>query len=342
MNGYRDTMDQLRFTPEQKARMVDRLMAQEQPARRRPRPLRRLAAAGIAAALIFSVSVAGATGALGDVGAAFSAIFKTSAATQVIDQIGYPLGATATDSGITITADAILGDTYSYAVVYTIQREDGAPLVGEDILAQRANPENDALPLAFQSYDTVLQGYRGGSYARTWFYDADPSDSAIQFVELRTGSTPLEAGSFTARFQNLQVYDKDYVSRTTLARGSWTLTFQLDFEDSSRTLPGNQGFTLDGAQAVLNSVTLSPLSIQADYTVYSSGDPSIDWLEPLTMSITYTDGTTLDLSHAGGTCTRDEDGGTVRCQKGMIFDTIRPLDQVESVTVGGVVIPVNP
>lgn len=342
MNGYRDTMNQLHFTPEQKARMVDRLMAQERPAARRARPLRRLAAAGIAAALIFSVSVAGATGALGDVGAAFSAIFKTPAATQVIDQIGYPVGVAATDSGITITADAIIGDTYSYAVVYTIQREDGAALVRDEILAQGANPETGTLPLAFQSYDVVLQGYRGGSHARTWFYDADPADSAIQFVELRTGSIPLETGDFTARFQNLQLYNQHYTSRTTLARGSWTLTFRLDFEDSSRTLPGGQTFQLDGTRAVLDSVTLSPLSIQANYTVYSSGDPSADWLEPLAMSITYTDGTTLDLSHAGGTSTRGGDGGIVRCQKGMIFDTIRPLDQVESVTVGDVVIPVSP
>ena len=90
MKRYHDTMDQLRFTPEQKEDMVDRLMAAEAAAPRRVLPLRRLAAVGVAAALVLSLGAAGATGALGDVGAAFFAIFGSSAQTEVIDRIGYP------------------------------------------------------------------------------------------------------------------------------------------------------------------------------------------------------------------------------------------------------------
>ena len=336
MKRYQDTLDQLRFTPEQKTRMVDRLMeAAEAPTPRRVLPIRRLAAAGVAAALVLSLGVAGATGALGDVSAAFSAVFGGTAQTEVIDQIGYPVGASATSGGITITADAIVGDTYSYAVVYTIQREDGEPLVSEDILA----PATDALPLAFQSHDTTPRGYRGSSHATTWFYDADPADNAIQFVELRTQDTPIEPGELTVQLRNLELYRQDYADHTTLAKGNWTLKFQLDFADSSRVLPCGQTFQLNGAEATLNTVTLSPLSIQADYTVSWAGDTAADWIEPLSMSITYTDGTTLDLSHAGGSSNYGT--GIVSCQKGMIFDTIRPLDQVASVTVGDVVIPVT-
>ena len=244
-----------------------------------------------------------------------------------------------TDNGITITADAIVGDTYSYAVVYTIQREDGKALVSDQLLARAPDPENDALPLTFQSYDAALQGYRGGSSGKMWFYDADPADNAIQFVELRTQDEPLEPGVLTVRFQDLQVYGEDYATCTTLTEGSWRLRFQLNFEDASRTLPCGQTFTLDGAEVTLNTVTLSPLSIQADYTVSWAGDTAVDWIEPLSMSITYTDGTTLDLSHAGGSS--DYGTGTVSCQKGMIFDQLRPLEEVASVTVGDVVIPVS-
>ena len=46
--------------------------------------------------------------------------------------MGMPVGASDTDGGVTITADAIIGDTYSYAVVYSIAREDGQPLA-EDL-----------------------------------------------------------------------------------------------------------------------------------------------------------------------------------------------------------------
>ena len=118
MKQYKDTMDELRFTPEQKAHMVDRLMESAQTSPRRPHSFRRVAVVGVAAALILSVGVAGATGVLGEVGERFSAIFGPSAQTEVIDQIGYPVGASATANGITITADAIVGDTYSYAVEF--------------------------------------------------------------------------------------------------------------------------------------------------------------------------------------------------------------------------------
>ena len=323
MNRYQDTLDRLRFTPEQKQHMTDRLMA----------------AAGVAAALVLSVGVAGATGALGEVGAAFSAIFGPSTQTEIMDKIGYPVGVSDTDNGVTITADAIVGDTYSYAVVYTIQREDGKALVSDQLLARAPDPETDALPLAFQSYDAALQGYRGGSSGNMWFYDADPADSAVQFVELRTQSEPLEPGLLTVRFQDLQVYGEDYATCTTLTEGSWKLSFQLAFEDASRTLPCGQTFTLNGAEVTLNAVTLSPLSIQADYTVSWAGDTAMDWIEPLPMSITYTDGTTLDLSHAGGASAYGT--GSVSCQKGMIFDQLHPLEEVASVTVGDVVIPVS-
>ena len=339
MKQYKDTMDRLRFTPEQKEDMVDRLMASEAAAPRRVLPLRRLAAVGVAAALVLSLGAAGATGALGDVGAAFSAIFGSSAQAEVIDRIGYPVGASDTDNGITITADAIVGDTYSYAVVYTIQREDGKALVGDDILARAANPEAEALPLSFQFHNTTPRGYKGGSHASSWFYDADPADNAIQFVELRTQSAPIEPGEVTVQLRDLELYNEDYTARTTLAKGSWTLKFQLDFENSSRVLPCGQTFRLDGAEAVLNTVTLSPLSIQVDYTVCGEGDPSLDWIEPLSLSLTYTDGTTLDLSHAGGTSAYGEDA--VNCQKSIIFDQILALDEVAFVTVGNVVISVT-
>ena len=339
MKHYKDTMDNLRFTPEQKAHMTDRLMEAAESSHRRPHTFRRGAAGGVAAALVLSVGVAGATGVLGEVGAAFSSIFGPSAQTEVIDQIGYPIGASATANGVTITADAIVGDTYSYAVVYTIQRTDGEALVSDDILARAAGPDGTALPLAFQSHDTTPQGYRGGSTARLWFYDADPSDNAIQFAELRTQSTPIEPGALTVRLQNLELYNEDYSARTTLTEGDWTLNFRLDFENSSLVLPCGQTIQLDGVLMNLNTVTLSPLSIQVDYTVRRKGDPSLDWIEPLSLSLTYTDGTTLDLSHAGGTSAYGENA--VNCQKHMIFDQIRPLEEVAFVTVGDVVIPVT-
>ena len=122
MKTYHDQMDSLSFTDTQKAAMTDRLLAAANAPAPRRRPVRRAAVAiAVAAALALSVT-AGATGVLKPVGEAFAGLFgvRTPAQTEVIDHIGYPIGASDTDNGVTVTADAILVDRYSYAVVYSV------------------------------------------------------------------------------------------------------------------------------------------------------------------------------------------------------------------------------
>ena len=196
----------------------------------------------------------------------------------------------------------------------------------------------------------------GGAHGSSWFYDADPADNAIQFVEMMTQDQPLKPGTASVKFQDLSVYtDNDYRTSETLAEGTWRLKFDFAFEDSSISLPAGQSFTLNGMDATLDGVTLSPLSIQVDYTVHQelvwsenreSGreneydrEQSYRYFESLPVVITYTDGTTQDLTNAGGGITPG-DGETV-CQKSRIFDALRPLDEVASVTVGDIVLTVS-
>ena len=69
----------------------------------------------------------------------------------------------ATSNGVTITADAIMGDTYSYAIVYSIRRDDGSPLVSDETLA--AGAERDGLlPLRFRNYGTQVRTSGGGAH----------------------------------------------------------------------------------------------------------------------------------------------------------------------------------
>ena len=83
-----------------------------------------------------------------------------------------------------------MGDTYSYAIVYSIRRDDGSPLVSDETLA--AGAERDGLlPLRFRNYGTQVRTSGGGAHGSSWFYDADPADNAIQFVEMMTQDQPL-------------------------------------------------------------------------------------------------------------------------------------------------------
>ena len=80
-NSYRDAMDALCFTPEQKEQMVEHLLSAPAAGKVvRPLRFRRFAAAGAAAALVLSLGVAGATGARASAGGAVARLFGGGAA----------------------------------------------------------------------------------------------------------------------------------------------------------------------------------------------------------------------------------------------------------------------
>lgn len=338
MKTYRESMNELRFSPQQKQEMIDQLMNQSarQP-RGRAIPLRRICALGAAAALAGALCLgAAASGVLKPAAQAFGAVFGTTPAqTEIIDRIGRPLDARATVDGVTVQADAIIGDTYSYAIVYSIYREDGQPITADP------DPNRDgALALRFGDWDTDV-GHMGGMHGTAWFFDEDPADNAVQFVQLLTADAPLEPGTATVRLTDLkQGIGED---AALLAEGSWELRFDFAFEDSSLELPGGQSLTVNGASAVLNSVAVSPLSLRIDYTVEtglsSSSGTADSTPTPQPVFLTLTDGSRIDLTSFGGGV-RPE-GDSLRCELSGVFDQILPLDTIESITIGEVTLPVS-
>ena len=336
MKTYRESMNELQFSPQQKQEMIDRLMTQSaRPPRGRAIPLRRVCALGAAAVLTGALCLgAAASGVLKPVAQAFGAVFGTAPAqTEIIDRIGYPLDASATVDGVTVQADAIIGDTYSYAIVYSIYREDGQPITADP------DPNRDgALALRFGEWDTDV-GHMGGMHGTAWFFDEDPADNAVQFVQLLTADAPLEPGTATVHLADLkQGIGEDAVI---LAEGSWELRFAFAFEDSSLELPGGQSFSVNGEPAVLNSISISPLSFRIDYTVDTALQPENNStaLTPQSVYLTLTDGSRIDLTGFGGGA-RPE-GDTTRCELSGVFDQILPLDTIESITIGEVTIPVS-
>ena len=352
MKTYRQSLDELHFTREEKNAMVDRLTAGESRGSGKVRSIRRTVTVGVAAALLMTMGV-GAAVTLTPAGEVFASVFGGAPAqTEIMDRMGVPIGASDTADGVTITADAIIGDTYSYAVVYSITRDDGRPLA-EDLTP--LGGVDGPLPLTFDQSDTFI-GMLGGSHGTAYFYDADPADNAIQYVEMMTADTPIEPGTATATFQNLYLRGKDIQDRTLLAEGKWKIRFQFDFPDSGVSLDAGQTFQLNGMEATLDGVTLSPLSIQVDYTVWEElvwdhqdqadgqmgehdREQSYRFFESLPVTVNFTDGTALDLTGNGGGI-RPEDGKTV-CQKGRVFEEILDLSTVESVTVGDITLPVE-
>ena len=98
---YQESLNSLHFTEEEKAaiarRAAEAARKQTRPARR---PVRRIALIAAAAVLVLAVGTAGATGILRSAAEVFSPLFGGAPAqTEIIDKIGYPVGASDTGRG---------------------------------------------------------------------------------------------------------------------------------------------------------------------------------------------------------------------------------------------------
>ncbi|WP_143412186.1 DUF4179 domain-containing protein [Arabiibacter massiliensis] len=357
---YNNTMDALRFSPETKARMAANLAAAQEQTDPRTAPEVRAVRGGkrrwrfaavAAAAAVLVVGVGGgayATGALMGVGNVFDDLFGgPPAQTEVVDKIGRPLGASATSGGVTITAEAIVGDKANYAIVFSVAKDDGTPFEGVEEL------ETGVLLLGFADAASVHVDGVTSAGGSSHFYDADPADNAIQYVE-QMSVTSL-GDSIIGR--TARVHFKDlcrYVGgseRQVIAEGTWDMKFTVDYEDTSVALPAGQSFEMNGMEATLDSASLSPLALTLKYTVHEPvnwekqengrlsehNSAQQDRFLEFPIAINLKDGTTIDASNSGGGWNADE--SATACHKNCMFDEFLNLDEVASVTIGDIEIP---
>nr|WP_326166549.1 DUF4179 domain-containing protein [uncultured Oscillibacter sp.] len=345
LSDYKKEMNALRFTDEQKEALAKGAAsaARGRTAKRR-RPVFRaaLTAAAMAAVLAVGSSAAGILPAPADV---FAPLFGGAVAqTEVIDKIGHPIGASDSDNGVTITADAIMGDEYNAVIVYTLRRDDG----------ERFLPEGGTL----ESTGLMMGGFggaswaRGGAYGSSWFVDQDPEDDQIQMVEAVSSDVPLTKGTAHAEFEDLRYWKAESDRDEILYPGKWRLRFEVDYEDCSVRLGGGETFSQDGITFTIDEVTVSPIAVRAAYTAGEavvwddapSGQQSPEgrrqsgrFMEDVEILLTKTDGTVIDLSGSGGGITPDYDADVSRCTKGRVLDEIVPLEDMAGISVGGVV-----
>ena len=387
--AYNTALDELHFSEEAKNRMADRLMAAaEQPAQpvsvHRVRRFPRVAAVGVAAALVLSIG-AGATGAFRSAGDVFAGVFGPTADTEIIDQIGHPIGASDMAGGVTVTADAILFDGYNYLISYTLEKDDGSAF------DCTKNPDTGLYDLNWKRSDSTIGRGVDGAAGSSYFYDENPSDNAIQYVETMSYNDAVQTGgTVKITLGDLCVLNSENGEPTTIAKGTWRLKFQLEAGNSAVELPAGQNIDVNGRNAAVDTIVISPIGYHVVYT--ADGEATFDTLydengeeipqesgrnaavdtvvspigyhytvdgeeipqesgrEPAgarstwesyaaKLLVTKTDGTMLDFSDCGGSMD-PHDGKTV-CTRQGTFDTVIPLEDIASVTIGDVTVPVK-
>lgn len=336
---YQSALNTLHFTPEQKADIARRAADAAATPVKKPRHVLRTALIAAAMAAVLAAG-AGAAGVLPSPVEVLAPIFGgSSAQTEIIDKIGYPVDAGDTDSGITVTADAVLGDAYNAAVVFTFRTDDGSPILPDGISAESLLVRGGGASV------DILGGTHGGA----WFVDETPGDDTVQMVQTISSDRSLIGASADAEFDGLYRWDDEQGEAVPLADGHWKFRFKLGYEDTSVTLGGGETFTQNGMTFTVDAVTISPVAFKVDYTVDSqmpqsdspSGQLSQEdqraqqrYFENVEILLVKTDGTVIDLSPSGGSIS-PQDGVTV-CSKNGVFSQILPMEELDYISVGGI------
>lgn len=370
-NDYRHALEHISFTDNAKQHMANSIaqsVASSDAAtaqsnfngtRRKPRiarhPVRTVARiAAVTAVLAIVIGGAGtamATGVLPLPSDMLSDIFDGPASqTEIIDRIGRPVGASRSNNGVTVTADAIMGDKDMVTIAYTLTFDDPAAL------KKLSEPGENGTIAGSVDGNVYVDGEHGGQ-GQSWLIDKNPNDSSIQyFAQFSVESPGLMGRTVRTHINSLVVprAGKELPEYKKILTGPWDLKFQLNYEDTSVTIPAPKSVNFNGTKATIQEATVSCVGVSVRYNIdrsiehdNNSGkmsqnmEESMDAVGNIPLIVTFKDGHVEDATSHSGYFANKLDNGTTDVHKTWPFSQVCDTDKIASVQIGDTVIPMN-
>lgn len=235
--------------------------------------------------------------------------------------------------GVTVSADAVLGDDTHYVIVYSLTPDD--PTLFEGV----ARSDEGTVLLDFSNIAIPENEGAAGGGMGAYFYDADPDDASVQYVQQCWAETADGLAGTTAhvKFVDLRALDPKTLNPVgePLATGTWELEVPLDYESAAISLPTGQTVDYEGASVTVTELSVSPLDVMISYDLVGTPDTSQEFPQlNLPVFVNFADGTSFDATWVGGF------GDDTHVTKGASFDRIVDAEDIVSVTVGDVTIEV--
>lgn len=370
-NDYRHALEHISFTDNAKQHMANSIaqsVASSDAAtaqsnfngtRRKPRiarhPVRTVARiAAVTAVLAIVIGGAGtamATGVLPLPSDMLSDIFDGPASqTEIIDRIGRPVGASCSNNGVTVTADAIMGDKDMVTIAYTLTFDDPAAL------KKLSEPGENGTIAGSVDGNVYVDGEHGGQ-GQSWLIDKNPNDSSIQyFAQFSVESPGLMGRTVRTHINSLVVprAGKELPEYKKILTGPWDLKFQLNYEDTSVTISAPKSVNFNGTKATIQEATVSCVGVSVRYNIDrsiehddNSGkmsqnmEESMDAVGNIPLIVTFKDGHVEDATSHSGYFANKLDNGTTDVHKTWPFSQVCDTDKIASVQIGDTVIPMN-
>lgn len=290
---------------------------------RRQRPfLRTLAAACIT--LLLLVLPVGAELKNGYVSNLLAPLYG-GAQTKIVDSIGVPLNASTTVGDYTLTADAVIGDKYNLAIVYSLTHVEGQEL-----------PEN----LRFEGWEQ--SGIRRNSGVLSHKLGEDRK--TLYLTEQFTGNQRLffGKGDYCVTFRDLQLWNRGEED-TPVQEGTWELHFTIRYEDTMKTVWRGKEKVIgqQGDIFTVQKIELSPLGLhlklEGPSTFYD------DLYEPnqkFDICLLLGDGTRIPVEYGmGGGGKSDAQYWKMTCRA--MFDTPVPRESICAILICGTEFPIH-
>ncbi len=370
-NDYRHALEHISFTDNAKQHMANSIaqsVASSDAAtaqsnfngtRRKPRiarhPVRTVARiAAVTAVLAIVIGGAGTAMATGVLPLPFdmlSDIFDGPASqTEIIDRIGRPVGASCSNNGVTVTADAIMGDKDMVTIAYTLTFDDPTAL------KKLSEPGENGTIAGSVDGNVYVDGEHGGQ-GQSWLIDKNPNDSSIQyFAQFSVESPGLMGRTVRTHINSLVVprAGKELPEYKKILTGPWDLKFQLNYEDTSVTIPAPKSVNFNGTKATIQEATVSCVGVSVRYNIdrsiehdNNSGkmsqnmEESMDAVGNIPLIVTFKDGHVEDATSHSGYFANKLDNGTTDVHKTWPFSQVCDTDKIASVQIGDTVIPMN-
>lgn len=371
MKPYKDEMSALHFSQSQKDEMVQFLRDNAGQAPKvtvRPFRVRRVAAVAAAAAVCLTATAFALPGSpLRKLASeAFSGVFGGDL--LLADSVGASLGIPVTKDGITVTADAVIGDESNLSIVYSVTRDDGTPF------------ETGGVPgrLMFQNDETFIKVARlaTGAHGSSYFADSDADDAALQYVQkisVEDGVAALRGKTLPVSLGELMYLDGTDDGKL-LSAGPWEFQIPLDYTDQTKHFQTGQTVKLADKEFTITGVALSPIGFRfelvsrepipfepfakAPAASTSGGGVAIledGTEEPLSggdydtrdvyydsfsVSLQLSSGELVDFTESGGSMVNEKDGRLVISKSGT-FPNLIAAEDMRMLTLCGAEIPLS-
>lgn len=287
-----------------------------------------------AAALVLSLAVcAGAAGGrLYELADLFSPAFAgypegTGPELELLERLGQPVGVSVESSGVTVTVRSVLRDRHTCVAVLSVYKKG-----------------LDGNELSFDWSRLEIGGSRALEGGGAGVSDQLSGDDTLEYVVTWQEAEPIPTGAMELTLENL-VLNPHRLFRESRIEDCWKLSFSVEAQDLSLRLPAGQHVTMEGKEAVLEEIMLSPLSLAVDYTV--NGEVELSRRENLEFTLTLKDGTVLSSTQ------QQESAGLISSTMGIsepreecfqcfytaAFARLVSLEEVESLVIEGEKIP---